>query len=476
MWAMAAGVMSLNHCPSAPLLLLRPRVWCSTMGSLHVWRDRVAAFPGWLRGGPVFDGGIHLPDMKAASLTERIRPVVPRATLSVPLGEGGRDDASVSVSPGDAVLAGRRIATNSADATGVHAPVSGRVRGLTEAKLPDLRIVKAVEIEPDRDGISGPAAEASSVDAPPPEAVLELLAEAGVVDRYSRLPVAERLAQARDRGIRTLIVSGMESQPYLSAEIAVMREHPREVVAGASHLARAIGATETILAADEAYAAPLARVRGLARKAKIRWAPLMGRYPQSLPVLLIKSLLQIETPPGADPHAVGVAVFDVATAWAVAEALDRRRPHVATCLTVSGEAIARPGNYLAPVGLPIADLLDAAGVADDTRRVIVGGPLMGRAISDLRTVVTKWTTGVLAMRTVPRYDPVPCVRCGWCVEDCPVGVDPSELLSVAETRQYARAAALHPEACIDCGLCTYECPSRLPLAESVRELKAHLAQ
>jgi electron transport complex protein RnfC len=185
----------------------------------------------------------------------------------------------------------------------------------------------------------------------------------------------------------------------------------------------------------------------------------------------------METPYGRAPLDIGSFVLDLSTVASLTDAL-QGQAMTSKLLTVAGPCAAAPGNYRVPIGTRVSNIIEQVGLAEPLAQVVVGGPLTGSSINTLDAVITKHTRGILLANTemAKPSRPGPCIRCGWCQQDCPVGLDPAAILDIVERRTYTNAAAQRPLACLECGLCSYVCPSELPLARAVIQLKQFIKQ
>jgi electron transport complex protein RnfC len=210
----------------------------------------------------------------------------------------------------------------------------------------------------------------------------------------------------------------------------------------------------------------------------LRTAVLPERYPQGALPLLVPSITGREMRLGGAPREVGAAVVDAVglCGYFQAHAYDRPLTHV--IITVQGDAVARRIDCQVAIGTAVNQVIEAVECARPIARVLAGGPLRGRALRDGAAVVDKSTRclTLLSHKMIVDRAPIACIRCGWCVDDCPVGLDPAALMNLAEQNEVARAARLHPQACVDCGICSYVCPAHLDLMESVRTLKRGLGK
>jgi Na+-translocating ferredoxin:NAD+ oxidoreductase subunit C len=376
------------------------------------------------------------------------------------------------------VLAGQVIG-QSAEEPGlgeIRAPTSGTVRGVVHVETGDAWDVPAVEIVPDGHEEWAPAREPIG-DSPTLEEVLERLADRGIRagDAFG-LAGGDLCDLAGQRSLRHLIINAMESEPFLTAEYRLLLEQGSLLVRTARLLGRLLHVERTVVAADRAKPYLLREARALAHGTPVKVISLHNKYPQGATPLLVHSLLRQEIPYGGTSVNLGALVLDVSAVHAIGAALFLGRPWVSRVMTVSGGAVERPGNYDVPFGTSIRSLAAHVGVRSDVERVVLGGPMTGRAVSSLDVVTTRWTKAVLLLSSgqVRLRQPGPCIRCGWCLEDCPVGLDPPSLLEAVETGRVQDIAGLWPHACLGCGICSYVCPADLPLAEGVARARTRV--
>jgi electron transport complex protein RnfC len=339
-----------------------------------------------------------------------------------------------------------------------------------------------VQIEPDgpNEWISPPRSQGESErpgEPPDVDSLLEQIAQAGIAGLSpDGSAAADTLAAARQKGVRHLIVNGVESEPYLTAEYRILSEHGSLVIRTADLIARLLKVHRCWLALDRANASLIRELRRLAHGTLVRMAPLPTRYPQGAVPLVALSIVGREVPYGGTPLDIGAVVLDVSTVFAIAQAVHRGRPCVSRVVTVAGDASARPGNYEIPLGTSLRQLIEHVGLRGELKRVVVGGPMTGLAADSLDMVTTKRTSAVLLLspRQAAVRRPGPCIRCGWCLEDCPVGLDPPGLLEAVESLDANEIARLLPHACLDCGICSFVCPVALPLAEGAARARTYV--
>jgi len=424
------------------------------------------------RRRPSFRGGYWFAQPRDAG-AEPIADISPTAPLAVPLAEGSGPAASPVVEAGQAVAPGQLIAhSQDQDGLPAHAPVAGNVVEIGRVDTANACDVPAIVIAPDPVRRADPQSVGPPLsDRPDPDEVIERLSAAGVINTVGDEPLGQQLARARQQPIQHVIVNSIESQPVLVAQRRQLAEQPTNVLDAAEMIGHAIGARRLWVTVSDAAKDLIRSLQRCCGGRPTRLAALTPKYPQESPVILVHTLLGLAMPPGRNALDAGVLVLDVGTALAVGRAVRGGQPHTHRVLTVGGDAAERPGCYRVAVGTSLADVCEHVGLRGPLRRVVVGGLMTGLAVPDLNTVVTRTTSAVLFLSQSWRGRPIACVRCGACVEHCPVGLAPASLLSAFELDQ-ADASDLYPEACIECGVCSLVCPSHLPLLLAAQRLKA----
>lgn len=445
---------------------------------MAVWRLRLSR--GW-GGTGTFYGGVFLPAEKERTQDRPIEPLPIPKKLYVPMLQHCGRPAEPCVQIGQAVRCGELIGRSSgSDCPAVHASADGVVRAITICDTPHEPEVPCVEIDTERAAVPHvtSATTASTIDE-----LIAHVSEAGIVDHdsigHGGMPTAVRLREAAARGCECLIVNAMESDPCVTADWRILVERADDVLAGAKRLAGLLRARDVWLAVDGSKRGVVSHLATRAHGSAVQVAILANKYPQGHPALLVKAICKREIPYGGDDLAVGAVVISVGTIVAIESLLRSGMPMTQRLVTVTGDAAERPGNYTIALGTPIRHVIEHVGLRESPSAIIVGSPMTGVAVRRLETVVTKRTTAILLfadggggpLGEMIAASPGACTRCGWCQEDCPVGLDPAALLSAADRRRLDRAAAFRVHACIGCGLCSYACPARLPIAESIRALQ-----
>lgn len=418
-----------------------------------------------------FKGGIHPPGHKEATASSPIIRAPLRTRLYLPMSQHLGAPCVPLVAPGERVARGQVI--GSVDAM-VSAPVHSPVNGVVAEVGPRLTIAGArgatVVIEPDEEQDYETFVPVADGDA------RQTVRAAGIVGLGgAAFPSAVKLSPPKGLDVETVILNGCECEPYLTCDHRLMLESPERVLRGARIIAEAMGAKRVVFGIEDNKPDAAAALRALAGD-DIEVRELVTHYPQGAERQLIWSVLGREVPHGKLPAAAGALVHNVATAAAIADAVDLRKPLMERVVTVTGR-VARPGNYLVLLGTPVSALIEAAGgLTGDVRRIIAGGPMTGPALAVLDVPIAKGTSGVVALSpedAAPEMDgDQPCIRCGRCAEACPAFLQPFQIATLANRRDYSLAEPFHPIDCIECGACSYVCPTRRPLLQLIRLAKA----
>lgn len=456
-----------------------------------------------------FHGGLRLRHNKAISCRHPLsRPPLP-AQLVVPLLQHRGQPAEALVTPGQVVLKGDLIGRAATNGAHVHAPTSGTVEALETRGMAHVsgRPGPCVVIRPDGEERWRRLSPLSDWREADPSILLKQLRAAGIVGLGGGVyPTDEKAGSAGERGvIETLILNGAECEPYIACDEMLMREAPERVLEGARILAAAVGARRVVLA----YEDPAERRReagevvftsdsesagimgrdATAASALQRAAERLGagspelikvpaRYPEGGERQLIETLTGREVPEGSLPTDMGLLVQNVGTAAAVYDAIVEGKPLIERVVTVTGNGVREPRNFLALIGTPVAHLVEAAGgYTDSVARLVVGGPMMGYPLPHDAEPVVKASNCLLALDAddIRTSQPeMPCIRCGDCVPVCPSRLLPQELQFYARGGRWDEVEALGVNACIECGCCDAVCPSHIPLAGWFRFAKGEL--
>jgi len=360
---------------------------------------------------------------------------------------------------------------------------------LSVTTLPNGRHVRTVPIKTGPEQLAGEALRqeifggdwpTSGFDALAPEQIAAAAHEAGLVGLGgAAFPTHVKLMRNEKRPVDALLLNGCECEPYLASDYRLMVEAAAPIVTGALLAARACGAKRMVIAVEDNKRPAAEALRQAAEGTVVQVAVVRTKYPMGGERQVVPAVFRRDVPTGGLPLDVGVVVMNVGTAAALARAVLRGKPLTHRVVSVTGAGIARPKNLLVPVGASYADLIEyCGGLRPDAARVIAGGPMMGFALNALNVPVTKGTSGVVVLThdEVRRSEETACVRCGRCVDVCPLRLVPSRMALASRYGDLELARRYHLQACVECGCCAYVCPAGIPLVQLMRVGKAQLVK
>lgn len=430
-----------------------------------------------------FARGIHPPDYKDLTnyLTIKQFPFAPVMHISFQQHIG--NPALPLVRPGQDVVRGEKIAE--ADgwlSSPVHAPASGTIKklgliakaggGYSPGCLLQTHPGSTQEILPGK-----PCA----VDADP-KTIINAIQDAGIVGLGgAAFPTHAKIALKEGDYIDTLIINGVECEPYLTTDHRVMLEQREDIYLGVRYLMQATSAPRAIIGveankADAAQYLKQAIPDDLALSVEL----LQVKYPQGAEKMLVKALLNREVPSHGHASAVHTLCVNVATTAEIGRLLPLGRGIQERVITITGSAIEKKGNYRIPIGTPLRFALDSVGIANNASQVILGGPMMGHAVSNLDVPINKGSSGFVVFAETDLFSQVQqyhCIHCGYCVEACPIGLIPAQLVLLAQNEEYDQMLQqYHLRDCFECGACSYVCPAHIPLVQYFRLAKSMSAK
>lgn len=422
-------------------------------------------------GRAVFRGGVHPPEHKEATASKSVEWAPVPASIVVPMSQHLGAPCEPTVAVGDHVERGQLIGDVDAMVSApVHAPLSGTVAEIGPVLTAGGMRVTAITIKADEEQDL-----TSFVPVPENADQKARVRAAGIVGMGgATFPSLVKLNPPRDMKITTVILNGCECEPFLTCDHRLMVEHPDRVIAGARLIRDMVSAERAVVAIESNKPDAVAALQAAAGS-DIEILVLPTRYPQGAEKQLIYALLKKEVPHGKLPAATGALVHNVATAAAIADAIECGKPLTERTVTVTG-AVARPGNYRVVLGTLVSELIETAGgLVGDVERVISGGPMTGMALGSLDVPVTKGMSGIVALprgTAAPAItDDQPCIRCGRCPEGCPMGLEPYALANYANHQMWEAAGKRDVTDCIECGVCSYVCPTKRPLLQLIRLAK-----
>jgi len=429
-------------------------------------------------------GGVHPPENK---LSED-KPIevfpLPKQVI-IPVNQNLGAPANPLVAKGDMVKAGQMIARGEAFiSSNIHSPVSGKVLKIDDALDHSGYRRKAIFINVEGDDWE------PSVDRSPQvkheitlsrEEIIGKIHEMGIVGMGgATFPSHVKLKVPEGKKAEYLIINGVECEPYLTSDHRIMLEKGEEVLVGVKILMKGLGVDKAIIGIENNKPDAIRHMTELAGKFEgVTVQAMKVKYPQGGEKQLIKALLGREVPSGKLPIEVGCVVNNVGTAFAVYEAVQKNKPLVERVVTVTGSTVANPSNYMVRIGTPVHELLAKAGAdMENTGKVINGGPMMGKALNSLDVPVVKGMSGLLlfAGKESLRVEIKPCIRCGRCVQVCPMGLEPIILAQYSRRDMWDLAEANRVMDCIECGSCHFTCPSGRPLLDYIRLGKNKVGQ
>jgi len=305
------------------------------------------------------------------------------------------------------------------------------------------------------------------------EKILSKISEAGIVGMGgATFPTHVKLTPPPGTKPEVLIINGVECEPYLTSDHALMLEKTEEILVGTTIIMKALKVDRAIIGIENNKKDVISRFRQLIKNyPNISVEELKVQYPQGGEKQLIDALIRRQVPSGALPISVGAVVQNVGSVFAIYEAVQKNKPLFERVVTVTGKDVKQPMNILARVGIPLNNLIEkTGGLPETTGKIVSGGPMMGKAIASVEIPVTKGTSGILIIPTLEakREAMRDCIRCSKCISVCPMGLNPTLLMNLTEFEVWDRAETNHITDCIECGSCSYICPSHRPLLDYIK--------
>ena len=425
-------------------------------------------------------GGVH-PEENKLSADQPIKVAALPEVAVFPLGQHIGAPAKAVVAKGDKVKVGTMIAeAGGFVSAGIYSSVSGTVQKIDTVidasgyRKPAIYIkVEGDEWEETIDRSEDLVKTADRPDLTP-ELIVEKIKNAGLVGMGGAcFPVHVKLCPPPGAKAECVIINAVECEPYLTADHRLMLEKADQVLVGVDLIMKAVKVNKGYIGIEENK--PDA-IKLMTEKAQaypnIEIVPLKTKYPQGGEKQLIDAVIRRQVPaPPAIPISVGAVVQNVGTAYAVYEAVMKNKPLFERIVTVTGKSLAQPSNFLARMGTPMSQLIEACGgLPSDTGKVIGGGPMMGKALMNIEVPICKGSSGVLIMndKEAKRGKASNCIRCAKCVSACPMGLEPFLLATVSAKANWEKAEAEDITSCIECGSCQFTCPSYRPLLDNIR--------
>lgn len=423
-----------------------------------------------------FFGGIHPKENKIARdmpIQEFPEPDI----LVIPMSQHIGVPCNPLVKKGDPVTVGQKIGDNQGLCVPVHASVSGKVKAVEVWAHTSGTNVMSVVIENDHLGTLcediKPRTQAE-VDALTPEELMDLIREGGIVGMGgAAFPTHIKLRSGVGK-VDTIIVNASECEPFITSDDRLCREMPAELISGLKIIMKILGLKAAHIAIeDNKPEAAKALQAELTEADGITVDVLAAKYPQGAEKQMIFAITGREVPSGGLPAAVGCAVFNAATCKAIHDCVYHGMPLIRRVVTVSGDIVMEPKNLLVPIGTSFNDLMEAVGLAENPYKVLSGGPMMGAAQYDLGVTTIKGVNAVTILGKKNKYavDDPHCLRCGKCVDACPMKLMPVLMYTALQTGEPDDMLSVHLMDCIECGCCAYVCPASVPLVLAFRSGK-----
>lgn len=423
-----------------------------------------------------FRGGVHPDDNKKYTAAKRIEVLEPPETLIYPTVQHIGAPCTPCVKVGDYVKMGQKIADSEAFVSApVHASVSGRVAAIKPYPVPGGAMVESIIIENDFTDTPDEAIKPIDYMTVNPEDIPKLIREAGVVGMGgAAFPTHVKLMPPSDARIDTVIVNGAECEPYITSDHRVMLETPEELILGLKIILYRFGIDNGHIAIESNKPDAIALLKEKCAAEGIRVDALKKKYPQGSEKQLIYAVTRRTVPAGKLPADVGVVVVNVDTCTAIARRFKYGKPLMRRIVTVVGTPLARNANYNVRIGTPIEYIIEKnGGFSEEPKKIILGGPMMGVAQFRLDVPVIKGTSAILCLNEKEAHIPPeqPCIRCGKCVEHCPMNLMPLYLQQFANKDDLDSCEKYSITSCIECGCCSYGCPSKRQLVQTIRSAK-----
>ena len=433
-----------------------------------------------------FHGGLHLDGHKAESLKRGLWQASLPERLILPLRQYNGEHRKPLVEVGNRVLKNHLIAASTSSVRAMmHAPTSGTIRDIGNYPIAHPSGLADSCIVIDVDG-KDEAAESSIVDPTKlaPEKLTDLICRAGIVGLGgAAFPTSPKLSSGRFNRVDTLIINGVECEPYITCDDILMRLNAIEVIRGAAYLQQILEPQNTLIGIEDNKPEAIAAMsKALLEKplanAEIVTIPTI--YPSGGEKQLIQILTGKEVPPGQLAIDIGLFCQNVGTCVAITHALELDRPLTNRIVTITGDNIQQPGNWDTRLGTPISHLIKLAGGYKEPEKanLVMGGPMMGFSLYSAEVLIIKASNCIMVMQneTIPHspgyHDE--CIRCGKCTEVCPAQLLPQQLYWHARARNYERTQEFHLFDCIECGCCSAVCPSQIPLVQYYRAAKSEI--
>ena len=421
----------------------------------------------------LFFGGVHPEGRKELSASAPLTAMALPAQVAVPLRQHIGAPCKPLVAVGETVCMGQKIGDGEGLCVPVHAPVSGVVEAIEDRPHPGGGTCPAIIIKNDfLDTPHHTLKPHANPEQLAPAELVSILRESGLVGMGGAAFPTDIKSKTGMGYTGVLILNACECEPYITADDALLRARSGDVLRGLALLARILNPDQTVIGIEDNKPEAAAILRETLKDIPgVELRVLPTRYPQGAEKQLIQAVTGRQVPSGGLPKDVGCAVFNAATAFAAYRAVYEGMPLIERVVTVTGEGVKEPRNLIVRVGTSFQEVIGTAGgLGDDVWKVLSGGPMRGVAQGDLSVPVTKAVNAVLCLSSAQNGEsahPV-CIRCGKCLEVCPMGLEPLYLYRYSNAGDLDALKRLHLTDCIECGCCAYACPGKVPLVQGFR--------
>lgn len=425
-----------------------------------------------------FQGGLHPYEGKELSMDKPTTVLLPEGELVYPVSQHIGAPAKVIVAKGDHVLTGQKLAEAGGFVSScIISSVSGTVKAIEPRLMVNGTMVESVVVENDGKYETIPGfGEKRDADKLTKEEIRNYIKEAGIVGMGGAgFPTHVKLTPKNENEIDYVIVNGSECEPYLTSDYRMMLEEPERLIDGLKVILRLFDHAQGVIAIENNKPEAIAKVSALVEKEdRIKVQVLKTKYPQGAERMLIYAVTGRQINSSMLPADAGCVVNNVDSVISVSLAVTESTPLIRRVITVTGDAVKDPRNFVVRTGTSYSELLKAAGgFVTEPEKIISGGPMMGQAIYSLNIPVTKTSSALLALTKdeAAEYEPGACIHCGRCVSVCPGRVVPQKLYPAAMRSDYALFEKLNGMECCECGCCTYVCPAKLRLTQAFKQAR-----
>ena len=428
-------------------------------------------------------GGVKVDHHKNTQDCEVVRIPTPE-TVVIPMQMHIGAPCEPLVKVGDTVAVGQLIGdTDKFVSAPIHASVSGKVKAVSDIKMPNGILSKAVTIESDGEDRLWEGIEPPKIDTR--EDFLKAIRASGLVGLGGAgFPTHVKLNFPQDKGIDTLVINAAECEPYITVDYRECIDNSWNILSAVYTLKEILGFKKVIIAAEDNKPEAFKVLKSIADKDSkdddvVKLMVLESKYPQGAEKMMVQSATGRKIPPGKLPSDVGCVVMNVASAAYISRYLKSGKPLVSRSLTVDGSAIAEPKNVRVPIGTNIGEIIDfCGGFKTEPAKIITGGPMMGLAIVGTDLPVLKQNNAILAF---DKNDAVikketDCIHCGRCAAACPLSLTPTNIMRATKAKDTETMKRIGVNVCMECGSCAYSCPAGIPLVQYMRLAKTILRE